>query len=163
MLNISNRRKWTYLFSQQAGFTLIELVIILVIVGVLSGAAMVHYQDIAGQANKGALKSSLGGIRSAISAWQMNNIVKTGSADYPSLLTLSIPGEVLLFSFPKNSYQSDANAPDSIVTGATRGTVVGTRGGWAYNPSTGEIWANTNTDIPPTCKNLAGKLNENTW
>jgi hypothetical protein len=23
--------------------------------------------------------------------------------------------------------------------------VVGVRGGWAYNPTTGEVWANTNT------------------
>jgi len=45
---------------------------------------------------------------------------------------------------PKNPYQLKTNAPDSIVTGVTKGTIVGARGGWAYKASTGEIWPNTN-------------------
>ena len=44
----------------------------------------------------------------------------------------------------KNPYQADANAPDSIVTGVTQGVIVGARGGWAYDASTGVIWPNTN-------------------
>jgi hypothetical protein len=48
-------------------------------------------------------------------------------------------------SIPKNPYQSSTNAPDSIVTGVTKGVVVGTRGGWAYSAATGDIWPNTNS------------------
>jgi len=51
---------------------------------------------------------------------------------------------VMAQNVPPNPYQVAANAPDSIVTGAVRGVVVGTRGGWAYNATTGELWANTN-------------------
>ncbi len=50
-----------------------------------------------------------------------------------------------------------------IVAGVTNGETVGTRGGWFYNPATGEVWANTNTDIQPTCKNPSGKLGECEW
>ena len=47
-------------------------------------------------------------------------------------------------AMPKNPYQLDANAPDSICTGVTKGIVVaGARGGWAYLEATGEIWPNT--------------------
>ena len=46
-------------------------------------------------------------------------------------------------AIPKNPYQANANAPDSVVTGVTKGVVVGARGGWAYKASTGEIWLNT--------------------
>jgi len=48
-------------------------------------------------------------------------------------------------AIPPNPYQGSSSAPDSVVTGVTKGTTVGTRGGWAYKPSTGEIWPNTNT------------------
>ncbi len=161
MCKINNRR--FACFFDQAGFTLIELVIIIVVVGILSGAAVVSYQDLTGNAKKGSLKSSLGGMREAISSWQMNSILKTGADVYPSLAEISTPGEVLLFTIPSNPYQSGDNAPDSIVTGVSRGTVVGTRGGWAYDPVTGEIWANTNSDVQATCKNPSGKLNENSW
>ncbi len=159
----SDKYRYCEYLSNQTGFTLIELVVIIVIAGILSTGAVVHYRDLSGSANNSSLKYSLETTRESINTWRMNNIVKTGSADYPDLATLSTPGEILLFDIPKNPLQSDNNAPDSIVTGVTKGTVVGTRGGWAYKPSTGEFWANTNTDIPPSCKNLAGKLNENTW
>ena len=39
--------------------------------------------------------------------------------------------------------KDQTSAPDSIVAGVTKGVVVGTRGGWAYNETTGEIWPNT--------------------
>jgi hypothetical protein len=48
-------------------------------------------------------------------------------------------------ALPANPYQLAANSPDSMVTGVTKGTIVGTRGGWAYLEVTGEIWPNTNT------------------
>ena len=46
-------------------------------------------------------------------------------------------------AIPANPYQTSDNAPDSIVTGVTRGVTIGTRGGWAYKPTTGEVWPNT--------------------
>jgi len=70
--------------------------------------------------------------------------VTTGTATWPELDSLRTSGVVMEHSIPKNPYQSDSNAPDSIVTGVTKGTVVGTRGGWAYDATTGEIWLNTN-------------------
>ncbi|MBU0530732.1 MAG: hypothetical protein ABIH52_01175 [Candidatus Aenigmatarchaeota archaeon] len=49
----------------------------------------------------------------------------------------------------ENPFQD--SAADSVVLGDVMGTVTGTRGGWVYNPSTGEIWPNTN------------KTGENQW
>jgi prepilin-type N-terminal cleavage/methylation domain-containing protein len=133
----------TYRRIGQPGFTLIELVIIIVILGILAAVAIPKYQDMSAEAREAACRSSLGALRSGISIYYANQAVKTGTPVWPALADLAAPGVVMEHAIPRNPYQSDANAADSVVLGVTRGTVVGTRGGWAYLPATGEIWPNT--------------------
>jgi prepilin-type N-terminal cleavage/methylation domain-containing protein len=125
------------------GFTLIELVIIIVILGILAAVAIPKYKNISSEAKESATRAALGGLRSGITIYYANQAVTTGTAAWPPLDSLKEVGVVMEQSIPKNPFQSDANAPDSIVTGVTKGVVVGARGGWAYKPSTGEIWPNT--------------------
>ncbi len=162
MFRTCKKRDRCKLFGR-GGFTLIEMIVVIVTLGILSTAVVVHYQDLAGSTKTNALLSSLGAFREGLSCWRMTNIIKTGSDGYPDVVTISTSGEVLAQAIPRNPYQSEDNAPDSIVTGVEKGVIVGTRGGWAYNPTTGEIWANTNSDVGATCQNPEGKLYENTW
>ncbi len=129
--------------ANRGGFTLIELVIIIVVLGILAAVAIPKYQDITGEAKEAAGRASLGSLRSAITIYYANQAVTTGTAIWPSLSQLETSGSVMAQGMPENPYQATANAPDSIVTGVTKGTIVGTRGGWAYLASTGEIWPNT--------------------
>ena len=128
----------------QQGFTLIELVIIIVILGILAAVAIPKYQDLSGEAREAAARSSLGSIRSAITIFYANQAVQTGNADWPSLAELRTAGTVMAQSIPPNPFQTEANVPDSIVdgTGQVKGTVIG-NGGWVYNENSGEIWLNT--------------------
>ncbi len=144
------------------GFTLIELVIIIVVLGILSTFAVAKYQDLTLDAKRSACRGALGGLRSGITTWYSQNIVKNLAAQYPPIDTLRLAGRVIEHRIPPNPFQT--NAPDSIVTGVTKGVVVGTRGGWAYKASTGEIWANTNTtlDAGSGCSGSTS-VGENLW
>ncbi len=132
--------------KNQSGFTLVELVIIIVILGILAAVAIPKYQDISSEAKEASARSALGGLRSGIAIWYANQAVTTGTATWPVIDSLRAIGVVMAQSIPANPYQSSTNAPDSIVTGVTKGTTVGTRGGWAYNATTGEIWPNTSSN-----------------
>lgn len=131
--------------QSQEGFTLIELVIIIVVLGILAAVAIPKYQDITAEAKASAAKGALGSMRSGISIYYANAAVKTGTATWPPIDSLRTVNVVMSQSMPANPFQASTNAPDSIVTGVTKGVIVGTRGGWAYKPSTGEIWPNTNS------------------
>jgi MSHA pilin protein MshA len=123
------------------GFTLVELVIIIVVLGIIAAVAVPKYLDITTEAKEASCKASLGALRSGISIWYAREAARGNTPTYPPIDSLRTVNVVMDRAIPGNPYQT--NAPDSIVTGVTKGTIVGTRGGWAYIESTGDIWANT--------------------
>jgi len=134
--------------ATRRAFTLIELVTVIVILGVLSATAIPVYLDYTRDAKKSACKGALGALRSGIAfyyAWTATP-AGGGTARFPSVAELSTIGAVMKDETPPNPFDTDA-APNNVVdgTGAAKGTVVGTSKGWCYNPTNGQIWANSNT------------------
>lgn len=145
------------------GFTLIEIIIVIVILGILATVAMPTYTDMSTDAKRSACLTSLMSMRSAVSIWNSKSVLSNTGNVYPPIDTLRKVGSVLVSQIPPNPYQLKTNAPDSIVTGVTKGVVVGTRGGWAYKASTGEIWANTNTTVTSSGCGSSVTVGENSW
>ncbi len=145
------------------GFTLIEVIIVIVTIGILAAVAAPVYQDIGSQARTAAGKQSLMSMREAIDSWRLRRIVTIGNASWPTRDTLATVNRVMAFKIPPNPFQAETNAPDSIVTGVTKGVVVGTRGGWAYKASTGEIWPNTSSTISASGCGGSTAVGENNW
>jgi len=68
------------------GFTLIEIVIVMVILGILAVVAVPKFIDLTSNAKVSASQASLGAIRSVLAVEYANNAA-TGTASFPASLT----------------------------------------------------------------------------
>ena len=115
----------------EGGFTLIELVIVIVILGILASVAIPRYEDMREQARVATLKGQLGSIRSAV-AIQYARSALNNSAGFPALNgTIFADGSV-----PKEPVMN------SNAVKTTAG--VDNAGGWQYMSATGLVKANLN-------------------
>lgn len=126
------------------GFTLIELMIVVAIIGILAGVSIPKFAQLLERAREGATKSNIGAIRSAVTIYygRNENVFPTsidstsafvGTADTNFLEHLPIASATPLGH--NNVVNAVAGLPNATGTG------------WAYKSLTGELWANsTSTD-----------------
>ena len=69
------------------GFTLIELILVIAILGILAVSAIPNFVDLSTSAHRSARDGVVGAVRSAIALYRANDMVTNGGAgDYPTTL-----------------------------------------------------------------------------
>ena len=138
------------MIRSKAGFTLIELMAVVLILAILAGVALPKFFNYQTQAREASCKGTLGGVRAGIANFYSNKAVSTGTAAYPTLAELT-DGSAMQEAIPENPYNDDNGVAAATQVQAATGTrtVVAGGKGWAYyNGSAGGaavFYANTDT------------------
>lgn len=129
--------------SREKGFTLIEIVMVIILLGILAAVAIPRFIDMSGEAKKSSLKGSLGGVRGALSIAYANNAVR-GHAGYP-LTTAVLKSTMADGALPDNPYAAATQTAKNDVetTTAAKGVITGAAADmeWRYSTSTGQFWS----------------------
>jgi general secretion pathway protein G len=123
---------------KRGGFTLIELVIVVLVLGILASVAAPKMFNTAGDARDSGTRQSLVVVRDAIELYRAQNGSYPSGASQAAFLT--VLKDFIKGPFPM-CHVGNTNA-DVFISSANPITVGGTGQGWAYNTKTGEFVIN---------------------
>lgn len=96
------------------GFTFVEVMIVVVIVGILAAIVVPQFGGVSDDARASALQGSLGGVRSSIAGYRAKQVI-AGAEPFPSVAQLTANGTVLQGEAPVNPFNQQ-----SAIQGVTR-------------------------------------------
>jgi MSHA pilin protein MshA len=115
--------------QNQRGFTLIELVMVIVILGVLAAVALPKFVNLKGDAQAAALQGVVGGIASASSVNYAARSVTTANGTTTAGVSCSAAAAAILQGGIPNGFTLDTGANVGTAGVATSCTVTQTDGG----------------------------------
>lgn len=136
-------------------FSLIELMIVVVILGILAAIALPQFAGATDDARATAARGTLAGVRSAVASYRTAAVI-AGTDPFPTLAQLT-DGTTVKFDIPANPYSGRSGVQSASRTQATNRTVFNTNNaGWNYfvdNTSTPPVaifYANSNDETSAT-------------
>lgn len=132
------------------GFTLVEILIVVVILGILAAIVIPQFSQASSDAMASSLKSDLQTLRSQVALYKIQHGDDLPSTDTPADFTTNMTTVVngqgpYLQKMPANPYIADDAAARTVKFGAVPLTVVGDGlVGWYVDTVTGIVYANDN-------------------
>lgn len=120
----------------RTGFSLVELVVVVLIMGILAAVAAPRMFDKMTESRENATKQSLAVLRSAIELYKLEN------GSYPADPASDLENHVIKGPFPSPAVLSDGNSDVKDTPTADPLVVTTDDASWVYNSKTGEIRIN---------------------
>ncbi len=121
------------------GFTLVELLIVIVILGILAAVVIAKFAGASKDSKESSLKGNLAGLRRQL---ELSKIKSTDGATYPTTLATMVPTYI-----ERVPYEPFMNVNTEVAA-------YNAAGGWIYDSTVGQVQVN----VPTT-----GTPNDTTW
>ena len=133
--------------TNKAGFTLIELMAVVIVLAIIAAVALPKYIDFGDDSRESSTKGTLDGVRAGVAMFYANGAINSTSR-YPDIGELT-DGSVMQESIPDNPYNDSAAVAAATSAQAASRTVGGAQG-WRYFDGGGAnkaiFYANTSGD-----------------
>lgn len=126
----------------RTGFTLVELVVVVLVLGIIAAVATPKMFDTTSSAKSNSTQQSLQVLRSALDLYRTQNNAYPTTANIKTALSTFVRG-----AFPAPQVGANQNNNVVVTTQSPITTVVAGGSGWVYNETTGDIAVNDGSYI----------------